>query len=250
MLAAAALILSLQDAPPPAAADPVAERLAECIATATGDPAKGEAVAVQWRSQGGGYRARQCLGVAYANQERWAAAAGAFEDAAREAENAREPRAAVYWAQAGNAWLASGDPGKAKTALDAALASGSLTGAALGEAHLDRARARVASGDLEGARADLDRAIEHVPEDPLGWLLSATLARRMNDPKLAKAHIDEALRRSPDDASVQLEAGNVAVVMGDEATARAAWQRTIELSPGSPQANAARAALSQFGAER
>jgi Tfp pilus assembly protein PilF len=128
------------------------------------------------------------------------------------------------------------------------LASGSLLGPALGEAYLDRARARVASGDLEGARADLDRALENAPDDPLGWLLSATLARRMNDPKRAKTDIDEALRRSPDDASVQLEAGNVAAVMGDEPTARSAWARVIELAPGSKQANDARAALGQFGA--
>ena len=103
---------------------------------------------------------------------------------------------------------------------------------------------------MEGARADLDRALEHVPEDPLGWLLSATLARRMGDTKRAKKDIDEALRRSPDDASVQLEAGNVAVVMGDENSARAAWTRVIELAPGSRQADAARAALGQFGPER
>lgn len=249
MLAAAALIF-LQDAPPPAANDPAEARLAECVSIAASSPEKGEAAAARWRAEGGGYRAQQCLGVAYANQDRWNAAADAFEDAAREAENGRAPRAADLWALAGNAWLAAGDPGKAKAALDAALAAGTLLGPALGEAHLDRARARVASGDLEGARADLDRAIEHVPQDPLAWLLSATLARRMNDPRLAKAHIDEALRRAPDDASVQLEAGNVAVVRGDEATARASWQRVIELAPGSPQATAARAALSQFGAER
>jgi len=248
MLAAAALIFLLQDAPPP---DPaVQERLTECMTAAANSPEKGEAVAVRWRSEGGGYRARQCLGVAYANQERWAAAASAFEDAAREAENAREPRAADYWAQAGNAWLASGDAAKAKSALDAALAAGTLAGQPLGEAYLDRGRARVASGDLEGARADLDRALEYAPDDPLGWLLSATLARRVNDIRRAKNDIDEALRRSPDDASVQLEAGNVAVVMGDRETARAAWQRVIELAPGSPQAANAHAALGQFGAEQ
>lgn len=247
MLAALTLALLLQDAPPPAADDP---KLKECMTLATGDPGRGEAAAIAWRGQGGGHRARQCLGVAYANQERWAAAAGAFEDAAREAENGRDAKAADYWAQAGNAWLAAGDTAKARLALDAALASGTLIGPALGQVHLDRARARVAAGDLEGARADLDRAIEYVPDEPLAWLLSATLARRMNDRRLAKAHIDEALRRAPDDPSVQLEAGNVAVVLGDENSARAAWARTIELAPGSPQANAARAALSQFGAER
>ena len=250
MLAAAALIFFLQDAPPPPANDPVAVRLAECMTLATGDPEKGEAAAVRWRGEGGGYRARLCLGVAYANQERWAAAASAFEDAAREAENAKDPRAADYWAQAGNAWLAASDPAKARTALDAALASGTLLGPALGQVHLDRARARVANGDMEGARADLDRALSYVPEEPFGWLLSATLARRMGENKRAKADIDEALRRAPDDASVQLEAGNVAVVMGDQVTARSAWQRTIELAPGSPQANAARAALGQFGPEQ
>lgn len=246
MLAAAALIFLLQDAPPPA----TAEQLADCIRVATSSPEKGEAYAARWRGEGGGYRARQCLGVAYANQDRWAAAADAFEDAAREAEAAKDPLVAEIWAQAGNAWLASGEAGKAKLALDAALARGTLEGKPLGETYLDRARAREASGDLEGARADLDRAIEFAPDVPLGWLLSATLARRMGDRRLAKAHIDEALRRDPENPSVQLEAGNVAVVMGDEATARSAWQRVLELAPGSPQANAARAALGQFGAEQ
>lgn len=247
MLAAAALILFPQDAP--VATDPAAQqRLTECVDLATSSPEKGEAAAVRWRGEGGGYRARQCLGVAYANQERWDAAAGAFEDAAHEAENARDSRAADYWAQAGNAWLAAGNAGKAKSALDAALASGALVGVPLGEAFLDRGRARVASGDLEGARADLDRALENAPEDPLGWLLSATLARRTGDNRRAKTDIDQALRLSPDDASVQLEAGNVAVVTGDQETARSAWTRVIELAPGSRMADAARAALGQFGA--
>ena len=248
MFAAAALILFLQDAPLP---NPGAsEQLKKCIDIASSNPQEAEKVASRWRVEGGGYRAQICLGVSYANQERWAAAAGAFEDGAREAEMSREPRVAAYWVQAGNAWLAGGNFARAKSALDAALATGTLKGEALGEAHLDRARARVASGDLEGARDDLDRAVEHTPRDPLAWLLSATLARRMNDPKRAKADIDQALRLLPDDPSVQLEAGNVAVVMGDEPTARAAWQRVIELAPGSPQANSARAALGHLGPER
>ncbi|MDF7774663.1 tetratricopeptide repeat protein [Sphingomonas sp. AOB5] len=239
-----------QDAPPPPAQDPVAARFERCLDLATGDPRAGEAEAIKWRSEGGGHRARQCLGVAYANQERWPSAAGAFEEAAREAEVEKSPKAGDYWAQAGNAWLAAGDPGHARSALDAALVSGNLAGLPLGEAHLDRARARVATGDNEGARSDLDRALIHAAEDPLSWLLSATLARRMGDLPRAKKDIDEALRRSPDDASVQLEAGNIAALRGDEPTARAAWARVLELAPGSPQANAARGALEQFGAER
>ncbi len=234
----------------PAPDQDVQTRLAQCLSLAGTDAAAAEAQAARWRLSGGSYFARQCPGVAYANQQRWDAAATAFEDAAREAEMAKDAHSSDLWAQAGNAWLAAGNPSKSHADLNAARSSGTLLGTALGEAYLDRARALVAEGALDDARGDLDRATANVPDDPLGWLLSATLARRMNDPKLAKAHIDEALRRSPDDASVQLEAGNVAVVTGDEASARAAWQRTIELAPGSPQANAARAALSQFGAER
>jgi tetratricopeptide (TPR) repeat protein len=236
--------LLLQTAP-----DPLQKRLDECLDAAASNPQLGEVTAVKWRGEGGGYRARYCLGVAYANQERFDSAAGALEQAAREAE--REPgKSAEIWARAGNAWLASGDPVKARSALDAALAAGSLTGLELGETYLDRARARVAGGDLEGARSDLDRALIDAAADPMSWLLSATLARRAGDPKRARKDIDEALRRSPDDASVQLEAGNIAVFQGDEAGARAAWARVIELAPGSPLAESARNALSQFGAEK
>jgi tetratricopeptide (TPR) repeat protein len=249
MLAALILMAAAQDAPPPAQ-DSVSKRYERCVDLATGDPKAGEAEAMKWRGEGGGHRAKQCLALAYANQERWDSAAAAFEEAAREAEIAKEAKASDYWAQAGNAWLAAGDPVKARSALDAALVSTSLTGLALGEAHLDRARARVATGDAEGARSDLDKALIYAAEDPLSWLLSATLARRMGDLARAKKEIDEALRRSPDDASVQLEAGNIAALRGDEPTARAAWARVLELAPGSAQANAARDALGQFGAEK
>jgi len=245
------LLLSLQDATAPAkAATSTKEppRFSECMDLATGDPAAGQAAALKWRLEGGGMLARQCLGVAYANQQRWASAAGAFEEAAHEAELAKDDRAPNYWQQSGNAWLAAGDPAKARSALDAALAAGTLKGLAVGEVHLDRARALVAAGDLEGARSDLDSALLDAPKDPLGWLLSATLARRAHDLKRAAKDIAEALRLASDDASVHLEAGNIAAEAGDEANARTSWGRAIELDPGGPVAATARKALDQFGA--
>jgi tetratricopeptide (TPR) repeat protein len=224
-------------------------RFSECIDLAAADPAKGEAAALKWLGEGGSYLARQCRGVALANQKRWDAAALAFEEAAREADAVKEGRSPDFWAQAGNAWLAAGDPDKARAALDTAIDAGSLLGVALGEAHLDRGRARVAGGDMEGARSDLDRATGYAADDPLSWLLSATLARRMQDLPRAAKDILEALKRSPDDASVQLEAGNIAALRGDVPGARAAFARAIELAPGSTQAEAARKALEQLGAE-
>jgi tetratricopeptide (TPR) repeat protein len=242
-------LLSLQAAtaaaPPPGQEPP---RFTECMDLATGDPSQGAASAAKWRVEGGGMLARQCLGVAYANQKRWPSAAAAFEEAAHDAETAHDLRAANYWAQAGNAWLAAGEAVKARAALDAALASGQLTGLALGEARLDRARVLVAAGDLAGARGEFVRALADAKADPLAWLLSATLARRQGDLPRAKTDIAEALKRAADDPQVQLEAGNVAAASGDEAGARAAWSQVVSLAPGSPVAESARKALAQFGA--
>ena len=234
-------------APPPAAQDKTRARYDRCVELATGDdPAAGVRDASAFQVEGGRYFARQCQGIANANLGQWTAAATAFEDAARGAENAKDIRAANYWAQAGNAWLAAGDGTKARAALDAALANPALTGLLRGEAELDRARALVAAGDRPGARAAIDRAIGLAEDDPLAWLLSATLARQMGDLSRAKADIGQAVRRSSADASVQLEAGNIAAATGDEANAKIAWAQVVRLRPDSPQARAAEVALAQF----
>jgi tetratricopeptide (TPR) repeat protein len=238
------LLLAQAVAGPPS---PDKQRWEDCVEVATSDPVAGVTAADRWRIAGGGFLAQQCLGLAYAKAERWVSAAGAFEAAAREAELAKDARAAKYWAQAGNAWLAARELAKARAALDAALAAGSLVGLELGEAHLDRARALVASGEMTGARIDLNVAVKKAAADPMAWLLSATLARRMGDLSLAQKHIARTLELAGDDASVQLEAGNIAVMAGDEAGAKAAWQRATQLAPGSQSAIAARVALKQFG---
>ncbi len=237
------LLLLAQVAGPPS---PDHDRWERCVEVATTDPEAAIADAERWKLAGGGFLAQQCRGMAYARVARWESAAGAFEAAAREAEVAKDVRSGKYWAQAGNGWLAAGDPARARSALDAALASGALAGLELGEAHLDRARARVALRDQQGARQDLDVAVVKAAADPMAWLLSATLARRMGDVPLAQRHIASAIELAGDDAAVQLEAGNVAASARDEAGAKAAWEKAVQLAPGSEAAAAARAALKQF----
>src|SRR3546814_2681746 len=83
-----------------------------------------------------------------------------------------------------------------------------------GELYSDRARALGELGQPDAARADLDRALELVPGDPMGWLLSATLARRQNDIARAALHIAEAEKRAPGDPNIALEAGNIAGQIG------------------------------------
>ena len=232
---------------PAAAADgriPVPEKYAKpfqaCLDAALESPDKGVAFAQQWWLEGGTFYARHCMGFAYARSERWAPAMVAFEQAADEAErNGDMAQSARLWAQAGNAALAAGDAAKARTSFDAALARGLLDGIEKGEIHLDRARALVTLGDGKEARESLDVALGQVPQDPLAWLLSATLARRSGELKLAQAHIARAVQLSPDDASVALEEGNIAVLTDHDDVARSAWQRAAKLAPQSPAGKAA-----------
>ena len=188
--------------------------------------------------------AKRCVGMVAAGEARWADAAQAFADAAGAAGPGKT---AALWAQAGNAWLAAGEPAKAATALDSALIAGvGQPGFDRGELMLDRARAAVAAGDLPGARRVLDQALALVPTDPLAWLLSATLARRSAEPPRAATDIAKALQLAPDDAAVQLEAGNIAALAGDEAGAKARWAEAARLQPTGPSGAAAKAALAQF----
>ncbi|MEG8023802.1 hypothetical protein QP162_03875 [Sphingomonas aurantiaca] len=238
-------------ATPRAAAGPLeirTDRLQRCVALAESDPEAARAEAGRWRIAGGRFLARGCAGLAFAAEKSWPSAAGEFEDAAREAQLAKDAGAANYWAQAGNAWLAAAQPAKARAALDSALTAGTLTGLPLGEAQLDHARALVATGDLESARTDIDLALTNAADDPLAWLLSATLARREGNPVRAKKDIGEALKRSADDASVQLEAGNIAALAGDEAGAREAWGQAARLAPETAVGRSAVTALRQFDA--
>ena len=219
-------------------------RFDACMDMATDDPSSGIVAANEWLIAGGGYFARHCLGFAYAKDGRWAAAADAFVGAARDAELARDKRAANLWTQAGNAMLATGDADKALTYFDAAMAQGVAQGLLLGELHLDRARALVIAGKTDAAEIALAEAHKLAPEDPLAWLLSATLARRLGKLDRAQADIDIAARLAPRDPEVALEAGNIAASAGKYDIARRNWTQAIEIRPEGPIARTARSHLS------
>lgn len=187
-----------------------------------------------------------CIAREAVTAGKWEAAAAAFETAAQTSAFGRDAQGASFWAAAGNAWLTAGEIAKARAALDHALVAGTLTGQALGDTQLDHARTMVALGDAAAARRDLDLALANVPDDPLAWLLSATLARRSDDLARAKTDIAEAIKRAPADPAVRLEAGNIAAKAGDEPGARAAWAEAVRLAPTSAQGRSAAAALEQF----
>jgi tetratricopeptide (TPR) repeat protein len=229
------------DASAQAAADEA--RFRTCSELVRTSPERAVEAANAWRIEGGGFHARQCLGLAYVALDRWAQAAALYEEAARDADTAQDPRRADLWAQAGNAWLAAGEATRAVLALDAALATTNLTDELRGEVHLDRARAMVSLGDDGGARRDLDRALQLVSGDPFAWYLSAALARWENALPRAQTDIARALQLAPDDPEVVLLAGTIAGQAGNMAEAERLYRQVAEGAPDSEAGRQARASL-------
>ncbi len=231
-----------------AAAPPAHDaQLRTCLAQARSAPDQAIAQAEAWRIAGGGLHARQCLGAAYVQLERWAPAATVFEQAARDAAAARDPRLPDLWVQSGNAWLAAGDGTKAVQALDAALAVPQLPDAQRSAVHLDRARALVALGNGAGARADIDRALALKADDPFAWYLSAALARRENNLAKAQADIGRAVTLAGDNADILLLAGTIAGLGGNMTEAERLYRRVVELAPQSEAGRAAAESLASAG---
>jgi tetratricopeptide (TPR) repeat protein len=233
-------------APAPAQVEARYKTCTELIRTA---PERAIADAADWRAKGGGLHARQCGALALAALQRWAEAAGAFGQAAQEADAARDPSAVDFRVQAGNAWLAGGDAAKARIAFDAALAAVTLTPELRGEVHLDRGRAFVALDELPAARRDFDKAIELVPNDAFAWYMSAALARRQRDLKRAQDHIAKAVSMAPDDAELLLEAGTIAALSGEADAARGLYAKAARAAPASDAGRRAAAALAANGGE-
>jgi tetratricopeptide (TPR) repeat protein len=80
------------------------------------------------------------------------------------------------------------------------------------------------------AEAALTTARKLSPENGTAWLLSATLARRMNKLSDALSYIQTTAALLPRDAAVALEAGNIAIAAGDEGAARKQWEQCIGIA--------------------
>ena len=205
-------------------------RLAACATLAERDAQAAVAEGARWLVADGGAEAEQCLGLGYAASGDFNQAEAAFGRAlaATPADDVRRP---VLLAQQGNAALAGGNPGAARSALDMLLAMPALPARVRGEALLDRARAFVGLGDGPSAQADLIEAQTLLPGDRLVWLFSATLARRQGDFDAAGDLIDHALEIDQNDPATLLEAGNIAIGLNAFEVAREAWNRAVVADP-------------------
>ena len=222
-------------------------RLVQCRQAIEDDPAEAVLTAGDWiGTTATSPFAHQCLGLAYMAQQEFASAASAFGEAARLSASDNRTFSAGLSVNAGSAALTAGDGPGARRHLDSAINAGVLSGPALGNAYVERARSAVLTNDLATARSDLEAAKPLVASDAMVWLLSATLHRRQNQLAEAQADIQQAATLSPRDPAIALEAGNIAVGAGNLGSARASWQSVLAISTSGAAAQAARAHLAEL----
>ena len=227
-------------------------RLSACITQARTDITSAIVTADEWLS---GVKGReqayplQCLGIAYTNLMRWEAAEEMFVTA-RDALSAHDEPGwrAKLGGMAANAALADQRPGAALALLDVARTEARMAGDArmAGTFEIDRARALVTLDRLDEAESALETARRDAPQSAEGWLLSATLARRLGKLEDAQFFIEAASGMNPVDLEIGLEAGLIAALSGRDDAARKSWQSVADAAPDSDPGMRARDYLKQL----
>lgn len=231
---------------------PTSRWLQECLSQLEEDPARAHSMAQIRRNEVRGadrVLANLCLGAASTELGRWEDARDAFL-AARDGTPAEEPRArARFAAMAGNAAFGgrANEEALALLAMAREDARTAADGSLEAIAATDTARVLVAMQRPDPALAALAEAVRLAPERPEGWLLQATLLRRLDRLAEAQSAIERAASLAPRDPEVALEAGVIAVLGGRDEAARASWESAIALAPDSPFATTARGYIAQLG---
>lgn len=244
----------LRDRPPPPARLQEQGRLASCLREATSTPEKALDTAQGWREKAEAEadldraQSAHCLGLALVQLGRLEEAESIFDLASGEAPLDHPAYAARLSAMAGNAAMARDDAEAALPLLDRAGDQALLTGdkPLVADLRVDLARVLVKLGRQEDAANALAEAREADGDDPQAWLLSATLSRRLERLGEAQKQIERAATLAPRDPQVGLEAGVIAALSGREADARASFASVVEVAPDSPEAERARAYLTQL----
>lgn len=237
---------------PKAVAPPVPlTRLQECLGLAGRDPLAAIEVAEAWLETvkgAPGADPQHCLGIAYNYLGRWSDAEQAFVAARDVVAPNERARKASLGAMAALAALDQQAFARADAAFLAAHTDALAAGqsALAGDIAIDRSRALVAL-DRAG-EADLALAEGRItsPANPAGWLLSATLSRRLGRLAQAQAQIERAAELMPIDPQIGLEAGVIAMLSGREEAARRSWQSVLEVAPEGDEAKTAKAYLDQL----
>lgn len=221
-------------------------RYDRCLNLIKSNAREAQSAAEAWHAAGGGPAALHCDALALTALHRYGEAAVKLDQAAIIAPaGQRDLRIALY-DQAGNAWLLAGEPQKAEVSIDTALTL------APGDEDIlfDRARARAARKDWQGAEADLSRLLRTDPDRADAWVLRASARHAEGRRAEAGADIAHALEVYPDYPEALVERGAMKFEAGDTTGARADWQTVIHDAPNGDAAAAARQHLSELDAAK
>ena len=217
--------------PPRLAEGPDYER---CLSLLRQDPEGANRYAAAWEAGGGGEGARHCAALALLALGEPERAAERLEGLAARSGAAAAARAAVH-AQAAQAWMAAGQPGRAF----AAATLGLVLTPDDAELLTDRALALGALGRDAEAVGDLDRVVALDPDRAEALVLRAAAMRRLDRAAEAEDDLERALALAPDSAEALLERGILRRLRGDAAGAREDWARVAALAPGTATADLA-----------
>lgn len=212
-----------------------AREYARCMALAPSDPNEAFEMATAWRELGGGDAAEHCAAVALLHNGQSDFAARRLEVLAENIVAEPEFKGEIL-AQAGQAWLLHGDAPRAEAALTAAIDLLRSHPAVM----IDRAQARAAMDDYQGAVDDLTVAIAADPTRVEAYIFRASAYRYLERLDEARRDLVDALARDPDSPEALLERGMVQRLSGNDDAARDDWIRVLELAPDSEAAAFAR----------
>ena len=224
---------------PPRSAETDAATYDRCMKLAWDNPSGARDLAESWRARGGAHPAEHCQAVALIGLKQFKPAAARLEKLAEAMVSAPAPLRAGVLAQAGQAWLLAGDPGRAYADAGAALALHPDDPDLL----LDRAEAAGSAGWFDKAVADLDRVLKLDPARADALVYRASAYRELGRLDAALADAEQALKLAPTSPPALLERGNIRRLKGDVDGARLDWLRIAALAPGSPADRAAKANL-------
>lgn len=224
-------VLPVPPEPPRLAEGPEVER---CLGLLRTDAEGARSFALTWEAEGGGEAAKHCEALALLALGDPPRAAERLEQIAARSRAGHPARAAVF-AQAAQAWLMSGEPGRAFGAATMALALTPEDADLL----IDRAVALGNLGRYQEAVSDLDRALVIDADRAEALVFRAAAWRHLDRAGPARRDIDRALALAPDSAEALLERGILRQLAGDTDGARMDWERAIELAPDSATADLA-----------
>ena len=232
--------------------NPTSKWLSECLDQLAEDPSRAHTQAQIRRNETSGTDrviANHCLGLAATELGLWDDARSAFLAARDETPEDESATRARFGTMAGNAALGGGDAEAAVSLLATAQADAREASSATLEAlaALDSARALVALERPHEAILALSTATRLEPDMAEGWLLTATLFRRLGRLDDAQEAIEQASRLAPMEAEIGLEAGVIAVLSGRDDAARQSWESVIAIQPDSLAAQTAKTYLAQLG---